>query len=90
MDNLNNLNKQEIAATMARHTEEGDLQADLARLDRERPDWDSEARLATAIHLLEHMPRDVLVSVYGVEVVCKAEGVRASALQASRESDSAD
>lgn len=50
------------------------LAADLERLDKEDPDWDRDARLASAQAALKRgMTREVIASIYGEELTQEAE-----------------
>lgn len=55
-------------------SEAEDHRRELERLDREQPGWDTASRIATAKHALEQgVPRDVVLSVYGEEILRKAD-----------------
>jgi hypothetical protein len=58
-------------------TEEEALGEEIERLDREDRDWDRDGRIAAASAALESgMRRDLLVRIYGEEIVREAEKER--------------
>jgi hypothetical protein len=55
-------------------SEERDLHDDMERLDREQPGWDRDGRIAGAQAALQRgMDREVVLSVYGEEILQEAE-----------------
>lgn len=55
-------------------SEARDHELEIERLDRESPGWDARSKIATARHALEHgVSREVLLSIYGEEIVAKAD-----------------
>lgn len=55
-------------------SEADDHMLEIERLDREKPGWDHNGRVAGAhVGLKNKIPRDLLVHVYGEEIVREAE-----------------